>query len=72
MMRFEPTWFQLVRAAPLTTIDGMHKNISLGNSRHATEPTLEAVKFRRAFEEGHRPVFIAEKTLESLEKPVIP
>lgn len=70
--RFEPTWFQLVKAAPLTTIDGMHKNISLGNSRHATEPTLEAVKFRRAFEEGHRPVFIAEKTLESLEKRVIP
>ncbi|CAG9986593.1 unnamed protein product [Clonostachys byssicola] len=70
--RFEPTWFQLVKAAPLTTIDGMHKNISLGNSRHAAEPTLEAVKFRRAFEDGHRPVFIAEKTLESLERRRIP
>ncbi|VUC32999.1 unnamed protein product [Clonostachys rosea] len=71
--RFKPTWFQLVKDAPLATIDGMHKNISVGNSRHATEPTLEAVKFRRAFEEeDRRPVFIAEKTLQSLYKRVIP
>lgn len=67
---FEPTWFQLIKAAP-STIDETLKSIAVDPSRASAEPTRDALGFRRAFSTGG-PAFIAEKTLDEYEMSEIP
>jgi hypothetical protein len=69
--RFEPTWFQLIKAAP-SGIDGTLKSMTVDKPRDAAEPNREALNFRRAFIPTKSGAFIAEKTLEGHEKAAIP
>lgn len=69
--RFEPCWFQLIKAAP-SGIDGTLKSMTVDKPRDSAEPNREALNFRRAFVPGKSGAFIAEKTLEGQEKVAIP
>ncbi|RBQ99534.1 hypothetical protein FVER53263_12914 [Fusarium verticillioides] len=69
-MRFEPSWFQIIKTGPTYT-ENVLTSATLTNTRHRGDPAREGLKFREAFNNSET-VKLAEKVLENLEMQVIP